>query len=115
MLASLLRLPSIFTRQSGIRSFGRFHEMSANDWLKLPIYIGKWPDCGCVTAACVDDPNHKKDTAKFIANLIKDGRVVERISAENWHTVTLCRCKHRLSPKQRKASTDAELPLNSKL
>ena len=59
------------------------------------IYIGKWPDCGCVTAACVDDPEHKKDTAKFIADLIKDGRVVERIEAKSWETVELRRCPHR--------------------
>ena len=74
------------------------------------IYIGKWPDCGCVTAACVDDPAHKKDTAKFIADLIKDGRVVERISPEHWHTVKLGRCQHRMSPKDRKASTDSLKP-----
>jgi len=64
----------------------------------LPIYIGKWPDCGCVTAACVDEPNHKKDTAKFIADLIKDGRIVERVEARDWHKVKLGRCIHRARP-----------------
>ena len=61
------------------------------------IYIGKWPDCGCVTAACVDDPNHKKDTAKFISDLIKDGRIVERITDKEFtENVRLCRCPHRI-------------------
>jgi hypothetical protein len=68
----------------------------------FPIYIGKWPDCGCITAACVDDPKHSKDTAKFVQEIVKSGRVVERIAPENWHTVKLQRCPHRKLNQERK-------------
>ncbi len=65
------------------------------------IYIGKWPDCGCVTAACVDDPKHRKDTAKFVSDLLKDGRIVERVEASEFDkTVTLVRCPHRSRGKK---------------
>lgn len=59
------------------------------------IYIGKWPDCGCVTAACVDDPKHAKDTAQFLKDVAASGRIIERIQPENWGTIHLSRCIHR--------------------
>lgn len=62
-----------------------------------PIYIGKWPDCGCITAVCVDDPKHRKDTAKFVTDLIKRGQVVEHHPYEAWDKLRplFKKCPHR--------------------
>jgi hypothetical protein len=38
--------------------------------------------CGGITFACVDRPEYAKDTAKDIAQLIRDGRAVERVTLE---------------------------------
>ncbi len=42
-----------------------------------PCYIGRYA-CGCAVTAVVDDPTYKKDTAKCIAQWIRDGMSVER-------------------------------------
>lgn len=77
---------------------------------ELPIYIGRWPDCGCVTAACVDEPRHKKDTAKFLKEIVSSGRIIERVEAKDWHTVKLQRCKHR-NPKTGKLYGNPEVAM----
>ena len=43
------------------------------------IYIGTDPKCGHVVAACVDDPEDKKYTAKFVANLVRRGFEITRV------------------------------------
>ena len=40
-------------------------------------YIGR-AECGCIVACCVDNPFHKKDTAKALSDFIKDGLTIER-------------------------------------
>lgn len=44
-------------------------------------YIGVAP-CGCVFSACVDNPEHAKETAKFCRDVIKDGEHIERVTIE---------------------------------
>jgi hypothetical protein len=66
---------------------------------KLPFYIGKWPDCGCISAVCVDDPKHAKDTAKFVADIIKSGRIVEHLEYDKWEE---CRHHFRKCPHRSK-------------
>ncbi len=44
-----------------------------------PCYIGVNKDGRC-RAACVDTPEHTKDTAKTIAGWIKGGFTVERVT-----------------------------------
>ena len=44
-------------------------------------YIGR-KHCGCLVAAMVDDPEHKKDIAKEIAKWIRDGLIIERVTTE---------------------------------
>jgi len=58
-------------------------------------YIAKNKGCGCVTAACVDEPQYAKETAKDVAEWIKEGRIVEHITAE---TVRVQRCHHKAKP-----------------
>lgn len=38
--------------------------------------------CGCITCACVDNPEHKRDVAKSIASWVRDGLTVERVSSD---------------------------------
>lgn len=61
-----------------------------------PIYIGKWADCGCISAVCVDDPKHKKDTAKFVKEIVASGRIVEHHPAEAWEELkkNFRKCPH---------------------
>ena len=44
-------------------------------------YIAK-EKCGCVTGACVDDPQFAKYTAKDISDWVKEGRIVERVPGQ---------------------------------
>lgn len=54
-------------------------------------YVGIKP-CGCVTAACVNFPGDK-ETAKFVADLIRRGYTVEHKDTE-WVRANLRRCTH---------------------
>lgn len=40
-------------------------------------YVGKCKGCGAIIAACVDDPKHAQDVAKFCSDQIKRGRLLE--------------------------------------
>jgi hypothetical protein len=66
-------------------------------------YVGR-KDCGCVVAACVDNPEHRRDTARFVADIIKDGLTVETMTVKEVRRC-LTVCKH--SPRKPQA---LELP-----
>lgn len=44
-------------------------------------YIGR-SACGCVRSAVVDHPTDRKTTAKCLADFVKSGQVVERVTSE---------------------------------
>ena len=44
-------------------------------------YIARKP-CGCVVFVTVDDERYKQDTAKEIAECIREGLTVERVTCE---------------------------------
>ena len=52
-----------------------------------PAYIGRSP-CGCITFATVDMPEHKRTVAKEVAQAMRDGLTIERVTVqfvrENW-------------------------------
>ena len=50
--------------------------------------------CGAIRAGSVDLPELKDDTAKFVAELIRDGMRVERMPIEEIRMV-FCECKNR--------------------
>lgn len=56
-------------------------------------YIACCPKCKAIVMACVDDPKHAKDTAKAVAESIRDGDIIERVTCEyvraNW---SACKC-----------------------
>lgn len=56
-------------------------------------YVGIKP-CGCMVAWVHDSPEHQKDTAKSVAQFIKDGyRVEAAITADIRSKLGPCRCK----------------------
>lgn len=57
-------------------------------------YVGKKP-CGCVVAAVVDDPNHKRDVARTIAEWVKGGLTVERVTHDYVRQNFTLDCQHR--------------------
>jgi hypothetical protein len=59
-------------------------------------YIGK-KECGCIVAAFVDNPEHKKDIAREIAKWIKDGLTIERVT-DDYVRENFKRCTHKESP-----------------
>ena len=62
------------------------------------VYIGSMP-CGCKVAACVDSPGpvYKKQCAKAVSDMIKNGYSVERRPIEELRngTIKLSRCVHK--------------------
>jgi len=54
-------------------------------------YVGR-KSCGCPVAAVVDNPEHKHDTARAIADWIRSGLTIERQSIE-WVRANLHTCK----------------------
>lgn len=59
----------------------------------IAAYIGRKPGCGCVVAAIVDDPAYRKQTSKDLADFVKRGYGVERVSVETAQ-VSVARCQH---------------------
>lgn len=59
------------------------------------VYIGTKP-CGCTVSACVDSPDHVKDTAKFVSDCIKDGLTVDRVPLGDAQTkLKQCKCNNK--------------------
>jgi len=57
-------------------------------------YIGKCQGCQNVIAAVVDHPDYKKDTAKAVAEFIRDGLLVERVDLDTVKKLfNHCECK----------------------
>ena len=62
-------------------------------------YIARKP-CGCITMACVDNPEHKRETAKEVAKAIRLGETIDRVTSEYIRTTDWLCPYHR-----RKATT----------
>lgn len=60
-------------------------------------YIGR-KKCGCVVAAVVDMPGFEKETAKTVAEFIRDGLTIERIALVDFDKILPLGCK--CEPKQ---------------
>lgn len=54
----------------------------ANQTGSEPATYVAWNPCGCIGGLCVDSPEHKRDTAKFVADMIRHGCTVELKSTE---------------------------------
>lgn len=60
-------------------------------------YIGR-KRCGCVTTIVVDEPEYPKDTAKSVADFIRDGYAVERMTIEDGKAALTFDCEHDKKP-----------------
>lgn len=60
-------------------------------------YIGRIA-CGCMVAVCFDEPDFPKATATSVADFIKSGYAVERVTYEQYHVMSWG-CIHK-TPKQ---------------
>jgi hypothetical protein len=63
-------------------------------------YLGVRP-CGCAPLWLVDMPDLAAETAKIIAQAIRDGMVIERVPLEpesGWRSRVM-RCKHKAAAK----------------
>lgn len=65
------------------------------------VYIGTMP-CGCQVAAAVDCVDSPKQTAKWVAEMIRDGYAVTRHALTDFRdgTVTISRCVHEVKQGQ---------------
>ena len=71
-------------------------------------YVGTKP-CGCTVAATVINPEWAKDTAKSVAQWIKDGYTVDKVSLEEVKIkLKSCKCAAEAAAKQRES---VDLPL----
>lgn len=65
-------------------------------------YIGRCV-CGGIVFACVDDPKHTDDTAKAVAECLRDGFPIERVELDVARNGTWCttskECRNPPKPK----------------
>lgn len=63
-------------------------------------YAGYCKECGAMTAAAVDYPSDVKETAGFVARILRSGRRVERVEIEVVRkTLAFCSCTKKRKPK----------------
>lgn len=65
-------------------------------------YVGRAP-CGCVQLLMVDMPDFRKDTAKSVAEAIREGLSIERITIEESRRLAkeiTWDCQHKASAQQ---------------
>jgi hypothetical protein len=75
-------------------------------------YAGICPTCGHMCAACVDDDDRKRATAKFIAGMVRDGLRVERVTCEQVRqTLKMCSCKPNPRKRGAQPAVQRALPL----
>ena len=57
------------------------------------VYVGTTA-CGCRVAVVADLPEHRKFTAKSIAEYVRDGLVMTRETLDEFRVKSLQRCTH---------------------
>lgn len=64
-------------------------------------YAGYCRECGAMTAAMVDYPSDVKETAGFVARILRSGRRVERVEIDVVRkTLAFCACKKKKAKPQ---------------
>ena len=56
-------------------------------------YIGR-KTCGCLVFATVDDPKHRKEVAKDVAEAIAAGLAIDRVTCD-YVRKNFSRCEHK--------------------
>lgn len=86
---------------------------ATDDGRDVPSYIGRWPDCGCVVFAIVDDGTQPKWVARECAAQMRAGLVLERVTVGWVRDSGMSTCTHhtrkgRLVPEPEQAKVGAE-------
>ncbi len=58
------------------------------------IWVSLWKDCDCITALRVDEPDHAKDVARHVAESIRDGHRVSKVTHEQLRAMPMHCEKH---------------------
>ena len=58
-------------------------------------YVGR-QECGCIIAATVDNPAHKNHVANDLAEWVRDGLTIERLTLEEAREQFGCKCVEQL-------------------
>lgn len=74
------------------------------------LFIGTCTGCNQLVAGAVDDARDKKETAKFVAQMIRDGLRVERISVNDARN-RMGHCTCEPNPRKRKTKAAVAQPL----
>lgn len=56
------------------------------------VYVATHPICGSIVVAVIDWPQHKKETARSVADCVRRGLEVDRIAREDVKAMRFCRC-----------------------
>ncbi len=68
-----------------------------DDEAQIMCYIGR-KSCGCVVAATVDEPQYREDVAKDIADWLRSGLTIERVTVEYARQNLNFSCPHKQQP-----------------
>lgn len=63
-------------------------------------YVGVMPGCGCAGVVTVDKPEYAKDTAKTVAQMVRDGLEVKRMTVEEFRAINNFGCAKKLRMKE---------------
>lgn len=73
-------------------------------------YVGYCVACGALVSATVDEPQYKRETAKWVAGMVRDGLRVERVTCQTVReTMAMCSCTP--NPRKRAKATAAQAVL----
>ena len=75
-------------------------------------YVGHCQKCDALLAAAVDEPKYARDNAKFVAQMIRDGLRVDRVSVAAVRAGAWCKCPRAKTTRRRtRRATDEQLSL----
>lgn len=69
-----------------------YDRLTPEEKAALPAYLVTCPKCGGTMGACTADRAHVKETAKFIAEQIRYGLVVNRVTVADVRKAAWCSC-----------------------
>lgn len=76
-------------------------------------YIGRKKHCGCIVAASVDTDEHTHDVAEDVAEFIRSGLTVERVSLETFRAYKFG-CDHGKPGHDRPEAPELQFTENQK-
>lgn len=69
-----------------------YDRLTPEEHAALPAYLVTCPTCGGTMGACTADRAYAKETAKFIAEQIRYGQVINRVTVADVRKAAWCSC-----------------------